>query len=74
MPDKRETTPADWKAIDHFFDEAYTAFSNGQMSYDQYRAWITHFIGLCNNQGIDAVVDGMKNSLDHVSQNGWSGS
>ena len=71
MTKHRETKSGDWKKIDDFFDKAYNAFENDEMTYDQYKKWITHYIGLANNEGIEAVLTGMENSLQFVAKNGW---
>ena len=73
MTKHRETEDADWEKIDGFFDKAHKAFENGEMDYKQYRVFITHYIGVANNAGIDAVISGMENSLQDIGQNGWDG-
>lgn len=67
----RETKSSDWKTIDSFFEEALKAYESGEMDSKQFRYWITHFIGLANNAGIDSVITGMKNSLETVKKQGW---
>lgn len=71
MQKHRQTRPADWKIIDDFFNQAFAAHKKGEMTETQYRYWITHYVGLANNEGIDAVLEGMKNALINVKKNGW---
>lgn len=71
MNKHRETRPSDWKIIDEFFNQALQAYKNGEMTETQYRYWITHYIGLANNKGIDFVLEAMKNALEAVKISGW---
>ncbi len=71
MSKHRPTKPSDWKIIDDFFIKALAAYKNGEMTESQYRYWITHYIGLANNEGIDTVIEGMKNALIAVKTSGW---
>ncbi|KPN61748.1 hypothetical protein SAMN04488527_10396 [Aliiroseovarius crassostreae] len=59
----RETKPSDWKVIDAFFTAALDAKENGEMSDEQYKYWVTHFVGLANNEGIENVLDAMNTVL-----------
>lgn len=71
MKKHRETRSGDWKIVDDFFNQSLAAYKNGEMNDSQYRCWITHFIGLANNEGIDSVLESMTNALIAVKRSGW---
>ncbi len=68
---RRETRSSDWKVIDQFFQKAHQAYKDGEMTEAQFRHWITHFIGVANNEGIDNVLEGIKNATAEVDKTGW---
>jgi hypothetical protein len=70
---KKEISTSDWQVIDAFFDDAIAAHTNGEMTAKQLRFWLTHYVGLAANEGIDTVVKGLQNARADVAKNGWGG-
>ena len=72
MTTKRETKASDWKAIDAFYEDLLKAYENNEMSRNQYLKWVTHFIGLTANAGIDETLRGMRQALKNRQSSGWT--
>ena len=72
MTTKRDIKSSDWKVIDDFHETLLTAFQNDEMTRQQYLKWITHFVGLTANAGIDETLKGMNQALNNRELSGWT--
>ena len=70
MTTKREIKPSDWKVIDDFYERLLEAFESNEMSRQQYIKWVTHFVGLTANAGIDETLERMKQALKNRELSG----